>query len=257
MSILSQINQILTDFNTKNNLNLAVDTIRADFNPTTFIKSTTKINTFLNLPAKFNLKWHKLKKSDYDYVKLKKYLHKDELKTVYQLGDESSFERIYYYYKKPLGRSTKKATLVIYGLKQYNQSTPNAKLVETLLSVINNISSVDLCFDTKAPFNIEALKAIFTLNTYQTTHYINDTGIYSIPCICIYDKALKNGLSEPLYRIEAKAVIRNYCVRNRTIEPKKPKERLNEQLLQAIQDFSEIIKIATTTPRIRLQRPYR
>lgn len=57
MSILSQINQILATHNKNNpNLRLAVDTIRADFNRTTPIKSDTKINVFLNLPVTFNLK---------------------------------------------------------------------------------------------------------------------------------------------------------------------------------------------------------
>ncbi len=47
MSILSQINQILATHNKNNpNLRLAVDTIRADFNRTTPIKSDTKINVF-------------------------------------------------------------------------------------------------------------------------------------------------------------------------------------------------------------------
>ncbi|EAH8299927.1 hypothetical protein ACLH6Q_000500 [Campylobacter fetus] len=259
MSILSQINQILATHNKNNpNLRLAVDTIRADFNRTTPIKSDTKINVFLNLPVTFNLKWYKLKKSNYDYVKLKKYLHKDELKTVYQLGNGHAFERIYYYYKKPLDKSKTKATLVIYGLKQYHHCAPNVKLIDSLLDLVNNVSSVDLCFDRQEPFNVAALKSIFTLETYQeTTHYINDTGIYSIPHICIYDKALKNGLREPLHRIEAKAIIRNYSVRNRVIDPKNPKERLAEQLQQATQDFDDIIKLATNRPLIRLSRPYK
>ncbi|WP_181022075.1 hypothetical protein [Campylobacter hyointestinalis] len=174
MQIISEIQAILTYFNTTNNLNLAVDTIRADFMPKNAYRSSTKMNAFLSLPKAYKLQWHKLKKSDFNYVKLKKYLSKDELKSVYQLGNE----RIYYYYKQSQDKVKPTASLVIYGLKQYHHKPTNPNLILELLNLVGNISSLDLCFDSETPFNLRALETKFKIQTYQeTTHYINETGI--------------------------------------------------------------------------------
>lgn len=251
MQIISEIQAILTCFNTTNNLNLAVDTIRADFMPKNAYRSSTKMNAFLSLPKAYKLQWHKLKKSDFNYVKLKKYLNKDELKSVYQLENE----RIYYYYKQSQDKVKPTASLVIYGLKQYHHKPTNPNLILELLNLVGNISSLDLCFDSETPFNLRALETKFKIQTYQeTTHYINETGIYSIPHICIYDKGLKNGLCKPLYRIEAITYINGYNIRNRRLALDTPTERLEMQLLQAMSDFQDIIRLAMSQPRTRLSR---
>ena len=123
-----------------------------------------------------------------------------------------------------------------YGLKQYHKPAPPFDLVAELLGAVNNVSSIDLCFDRAKPFNLDA----FEIVQYGNTAYLKQN-LGVLERVYFYDKALKNNLNLPLYRAEATAPI---------IDLNKPAllpraERLELQLRQAVRDFSQIIELAT------------
>ena len=111
----------------------------------------------------------------------------------------------------------RRATLVIFGMKQYHKPTPQRELVSKLLQVMKDVSSVDICIDIPYTPNLETIKKYFTLTTYYAkdgtvtdTRYINDTGTPMLDTIVFYNKAFKNGLQGTLWRIEAKISISNF-----------------------------------------------
>lgn len=103
-----------------------------------------------------------------------------------------------YYYNKQDKPKYRKAELVIFGMKQYHQPPPR-ELISKILSIIKDISNVDICLDLPYKPNLAKLDKLFTLKPYITNHgvvtdtsYINDTGIPMIDKITIYNKAQKN-----------------------------------------------------------------
>lgn len=100
--------------------------------------------------------------------------------------------------------------MVIFGMKQYHKEPPPHQIVNKIVSILKNISNVDICFDSSDKPNINKLSEFFKLTRYVTkdgvftdTYYINDTNILMIEKITIYDKAYKNELKYSLWRIEA------------------------------------------------------
>ena len=148
--------------------------------------------------------------------KLKKRLTDYEVTSAYQLENLN----IYYYNSNKDKPKYRIATMVIFGLKQYHKAPPPQNIVTKILSILKNITNIDLCFDMKQKPNLELLKKHFELKryfdkkikAYTDTYYINDTNILMIDKITIYNKAMKNNLKGILYRIEATISIPNIRV---------------------------------------------
>ena len=143
---------------------------------------------------------------------------------------------IFYATTKAPSECRQRAVIEFYGLKQYHKPASPFDLVAELLSAVNNVSSVDLCFDRPEPFNLD----VFDKAQIGDTTYLK-TELTALERVYFYDKDKKNNLNLPLYRAEATAPI---------IDLNKPAllsraERLELQLRQAVRDFSQIIDLAT------------
>ena len=98
----------------------------------------------------------------------------------------------------------KKARFIAYGLASYKRELTNeAKSLLNAIFTLCPVTSIDLCFDTPIKPNIDAYKLISGYyRKEQNTHYINAPTFYGIDKIKLYDKAKKDGLTAPLWRIE-------------------------------------------------------
>lgn len=201
MNTLQEIQDFINDFNTNNNEDFSIDSIRINFS-----KQYKK--------EKLDLlgKWKRLKKNSNILHKLKDKLAVDEVTSALQLDNH----QIYYYNKRDNTKKYRTATMVIFGLKQYHKDPPPHHIVNKIISILKDVTNIDLCWDMPNKPNIELLKNYFSLKQYVTkngfytdTHYINDTDTSMIEKIVIYNKALKNGLDGVLWRIEALITIPN------------------------------------------------
>ena len=206
MNTLQELENFINEFNTNNDEDFAIDTIRIDF---------SKQHKKENLEQLGN--WKKINKNDKKIMnKLKKRLTLDEVTSAYQLENYN----IYYYNSNKDKPKYRIATMVIFGMKQYHKAPPPQNIVTKIISILKNITNIDLCFDMKQKPNIELLKKHFELKryfdkkikAYTDTYYINDTNILMIDKITIYNKAIKNNLEGILYRIEATISIPNIRV---------------------------------------------
>ena len=206
MNTLQELENFINEFNINNNEDFAIDSIRIDF---------SKQHKKENLEQLGN--WKKINKNDKKIMnKLKKRLTLDEVTSAYQLENLN----IYYYNSNKDKPKYRIATMVIFGLKQYHKAPPPQNIVTKILSILKNITNIDLCLDIKQKPNIELLKKHFELKryfdkkikAYTDTYYINDTNILMIDKITIYNKAIKNNLEGILYRIEATISIPNIRV---------------------------------------------
>ena len=221
MSILSQLEDYIKEFN----FDFQIDTIRIDFSKQHKKEQLEKLG-----------RWKKINKNDKRIMdKLKRRLTVDEVTSAYQLENHN----IYYYNSNKDKPKYRIATMVVFGLKQYHKAPPPAEIINSILNIMQssvkrgrNLLNIDICYDTKAIPNIEALKKLYYLTDYKrqgSTFYINDTNILMLDRICIYNKALKNKLDGTLWRIEATISIPNY-----------------NYLALPICEFIEIIKLAKT-----------
>mgnify|MGYP006350545439 FL=1 len=206
MNILQELENYINEFNQDNNENNSIDTIRIDFSKQHKKKSLEQLG-----------RWKKINKNDKRIMdKLKRRLAVDEVTSAYQLENHN----IYYYNSNKDKPKYRVATMVIFGLKQYHKAPPPQNIVTKILSILKNITNIDLCFDMKQKPNLELLKKHFELKryfdkkikAYTDTYYINDTNILMIDKITIYNKAIKNNLEGILYRIEATISIPNIRV---------------------------------------------
>ena len=206
MNILQELENYINEFNEDNNENNSIDTIRIDFSKQHKKKSLEQLG-----------RWKKINKNDKRIMdKLKRRLAVDEVTSAYQLENHN----IYYYNSNKDKPKYRVATMVIFGLKQYHKAPPPQNIVTKILSILKNITNIDLCFDMKQKPNLELLKKHFELKryfdkrikAYTDTYYINDTNILMIDKITIYNKAIKNNLEGILYRIEATISIPNIRV---------------------------------------------
>lgn len=206
MNTLQELENFINEFNLNNNEDFAIDSIRIDF---------SKQHKKENLEQLGN--WKKINKNDKKIMnKLKKRLTLDEVTSAYQLENYN----IYYYNRNKDKPKYRIATMVIFGMKQYHKAPPPQNIVTKIISILKNITNIDLCFDMKQKPNIELLKKHFELKryfdkkikAYTDTYYINDTNILMIDKITIYNKAIKNNLEGILYRIEATISIPNIKV---------------------------------------------
>ena len=206
MNTLQELENFINEFNLINDQDYAIDSIRIVF---------SKQYKKENLEQLGN--WKKINKNDKKIMnKLKKRLTDDEVTSAYQLENLN----IYYYNSNKDKPKYRIATMVIFGLKQYHKAPPPQNIVTKILSILKNITNIDLCFDMKQKPNLELLKKHFELKryfdkkikAYTDTYYINDTNILMIDKITIYNKAIKNNLEGILYRIEATISIPNIRV---------------------------------------------
>lgn len=206
MNTLQELENFINEFNINNNEDFAIDSIRIDFSKQHKKENLEQLGS-----------WKKINKNDKKIMdKLKRRLTADEVTSAYQLENYN----IYYYNSNKDKPKYRIATMVIFGLKQYHKAPPPQNIVTKILSILKNITNIDLCFDMKQKPNLELLKKHFELKryfdkkikAYTDTYYINDTNILMIDKICIYNKADKNDLKGILCRIEATISIPNIRV---------------------------------------------
>lgn len=203
MNILSNLEIEIKEFNLENNMTFSIDTIRTKFSKEYKLEHLKKLGN-----------WHKLKKNSYIIQKLKRRYVDKEITSVYQLENYN----IYYYNSNEDKPKYKKATMVIFGMKQYHKEPPPYNLIDKIISILKNITNVDICFDMNKKPNIENISSYYDVKQYiknglfYKTYYINETFNNMIERITIYDKAYKNKLDFPLWRIEAKVIIPNIKV---------------------------------------------
>lgn len=206
MNTLQEIENFINEFNLNNDEDFAIDTIRIDFSKQHKKENLEQLGS-----------WKKINKNDKKIMdKLKRRLTADEVTSAYQLENYN----IYYYNSNKDKPKYRIATMVIFGMKQYHKEPPPQNIVTKILSILKDITNIDLCFDMKQKPNLELLKKHFelkryfdkTIKAYTDTYYINDTNILMIDKITIYNKAIKNNLEGILYRIEATISIPNIKV---------------------------------------------
>ncbi|HIQ28343.1 MAG TPA: hypothetical protein EYH42_07570 [Sulfurovum sp.] len=220
MNILQELEDFINTFNQDNSEDFQIDSIRVEFSKQYKQDDLKELGN-----------WSKIKKSSNILAKLKKRLTDNEITSAWRLEDQNI-----YYYNMQDAPKYRKATLVIFGMKQYHKEAPKRELISKVLQVLKSVSNVDICLDLPYKPNIEALSKYFTLKPYITKHgvitntsYINDTGILMIDKITIYNKAHKNNLKNELWRIEAKISIPNF-----------------RALMMPLHEFKQITDIART-----------
>ena len=202
MQILHELEAFIHEFNSSNNEDFAIDSIRVEFSKEYKLEALKKLG-----------KWEKLKKNSPLLPKLKKRLLVDEVTSAYRYENEN----IYYYNTNKDKPKYRKAVLVIFGIKQYHKDPPPKGIITKLLQIMKDVSSVDVCLDLPYKPNFEPLSKHFKLTpfiakngTITDTRYINDTGVPMLDKITIYNKASKNRLERTLWRIEATISIPNF-----------------------------------------------
>lgn len=203
MDILAEIEKLINEFNLSNDENLDVDSIRIEFSKQYKLEQLQVIGN-----------WNKINKNDKRIMaKLKRRLDTDEITSAYQLEQHN----IYYYNSNKDKPKYRKAMMVIFGMKQYHKSPPSKHIVRKILSILKDISSIDICKDFLYKPNLEKLKQLFYLKryfdkkikTYTDTYYINETFTTMLEKIIIYDKQNKNNLDFTCWRFEALISIPN------------------------------------------------
>ncbi len=176
-----------------------IDTIRVEFSKEYTINKLKEIGS-----------WIKINPRDRQiYKKLTDRLAPDEVSNAYRLENHN----IYYYNKRD--RKRRKAMMVIFGLKQYHKEPPPRDIIISIISILKNITSIDLCYDSAIKPDINKLiqlggsQCFIDKSTPTSTYYINSPHIPSIERITVYDKQFKNNLIKPLWRFEAQISIIN------------------------------------------------
>lgn len=202
MNILQELEDFIKEFNSLNDEEFNIDSIRIEFSKQHKLEHLKKVG-----------EWEKLKKNSPLIPKLKKRLKVDEITSAYRLEKHN----IYYYNSNAEAPRYRKAILVIFGMKQYHKDSPPRELISKMLQILKNVSSVDICIDLPYKPNFEAVNRHFTLTPFITkdgvvtdTNYINDTNTPMLDTIVFYNKAFKNGLQGTLWRIEATISIANF-----------------------------------------------
>jgi len=201
MDILQELEDFIHEFNSKNDVNFAIDSIRVEFSKQYKLEPLKKLG-----------KWQKLTKNNNILHKLKRRLTADEVTTVWRLEKHN----IYYYNKRDKTKKYRKAIMVIFGLKQYDKEPPPRILVQKILNILKNVSNIDVCLDVPYQPNLDKLRSWYYLDPYITpqgvktdTHYINNPHIMGIEKVTIYNKGFKNALNRILWRFEAKMLVHN------------------------------------------------
>lgn len=204
MNILQELQDFINEFNQDNEIDFSIDAIRIEFQKQYKLEKLKALGD-----------WKKLGKNSNILRKLKKRIAETEVTSAHRLEHHN----IYYYNKKDDKKKYRKAEMVIFGMKQYHEEAPPREIIVEILSILKNVSNIDVCFDMPHKPNYTALSRQFTLTPYRTkdgiltdTRYINTTNIMMLDKVTIYDKAYKNNLPNNLWRIEAKISIPNISV---------------------------------------------
>ena len=202
MNVLQELEDFIKEFNTSNDEDFNIDSIRIEFSKQYKLSQLQELG-----------KWTKIKKNSPLIPKLKKRLLEDEVTSAYRYENEN----IYYYNSNKDKPKYRKAVLVIFGMKQYHKDPPPRGVITSILQIMKDVSSIDVCLDLPYKPNLERLSKYFTLKPYITkegvvtdTRYLNDTGTSMLDKIIFYNKAFKNGLQGTLWRIEATISIPNF-----------------------------------------------
>jgi len=201
MKVLEELENFISEFNQNNNVDFAIDSIRVEFSKQYKLEPLQELG-----------KWKKLTKNNNILSKLKRRLTADEVTSVWRLEKHN----IYYYNKRDETKKYRKAIMVIFGLKQYDQEPPPKTLVQKILNILKDVSNIDLCLDVPYQPDLEKFKKNYILDPYITpkgvktdTHYINNPRIMGMEKVTIYNKGFKNSLNRILWRFEAKILIHN------------------------------------------------
>ena len=201
MKILQELEDFIKEFNQDNNVGFAIDSIRVEFSKQYKLEPLQELG-----------EWKKLAKNSNILSKLKRRLTADEVTTVWRLEKHN----IYYYNKRDETKKYRKAIMVIFGLKQYHTEPPPRTLVNQILTILKDVTNIDICLDVPYQPNLEKFKRNYFLDQYITpkglktdTHYINNPHIMGIEKVTIYNKGFKNSLNRILWRFEAKILIHN------------------------------------------------
>lgn len=197
MNVLKELENYINEFNKNNQIEFSIDTIRIDFS------KEYKLSKIEDLGV-----WKKIDKKDKRILdKLKRRLVNDEVTSAYQLENYN----IYFYNSNKDKPKYRIATMVIFGLKQYHKKPIPHQIVSNIISILKDVSNIDLCFDMKIKPNLTKLSEYFNLQRYklEDTYYINNTNILMLDKITIYNKAIKNNLKGVLWRVEALISIPN------------------------------------------------
>ena len=232
VDILAEVESIINPAESK----IYIDTIRATFYKKAITQKThKKIDLLKSVARKYGKKWLKLDKQTAKAVKIeRRFEFRDyEIVNIYMLSDLP----IFYATLKNAGNEPQKALFEVYGLRQYNKTPPPKELITELLGVINNVSSLDLCFDKDSPFNLDPF--CDEVIGFENTKYLKNNDVLSR--VYFYDKAKKNNLNLPIYRAEAVVSINPKSKDN----PLPLKQRLNLQLPYALDEFKSILDKTT------------
>lgn len=202
LNILEKLEEFINDFNALNNEHFSIDSIRIEFS------KQYKLSPLLELGN-----WSKIEKNSSLIPKLKKRLLENEITSAYRLEKHN----IYYYNKKdPTKSKYRNSELVIFGMKQYHKDPPPRETINKILSILKDITTIDICVDIPYRPNLSKIKQLYTLTPFRTvkglvtsTSYINNIDITMIDKIVIYNKQLKNSLNFKAWRVEAKIIIPN------------------------------------------------
>lgn len=206
MNILSELEEFINEFNLNNDEDFAIDTIRVEYSKQ---HKKSKLDDLGN--------WKKINTNDQKILsKLKERLILDEVTSAYKLENYNI-----YYYNSSRPPSYRKATMVIFGMKQYHKEPPPHNIIKSILNILVFGTSkvkvnLDVCLDFLYKPNLKELDRRFSIKPFITkfgmitdTSYINKPEITMIEKIIIYNKQLKNNLSFKVWRVEAKIIIPN------------------------------------------------
>ena len=206
MNILQELEDLINEFNQLEDENFGIDSIRVEYSKQHKKKELDNLGN-----------WHKINVNDRKILaKLKKRLTADEVTSAYQLENYNI-----YYYNSSTPPKYNKATMVIFGIKQYHKEPPPHNLIKSILNILVFGTSkidvnIDLCLDFPYKPNLHKLKERFALKPFITnfglvtdTSYINKPEINMIEKIVIYNKQIKNNLDFLVWRVEAKIIIPN------------------------------------------------
>ena len=97
----------------------------------------------------------------------------------------------------------KKAHFIAYGLKSYKKPiTDEAVALINKVFAICPITSIDLACDLPTKPNRANLAMFGSVTDCFSSKYLNNPNLYGVDRVLIYDKALKDGLDKPIWRIE-------------------------------------------------------
>lgn len=197
IDILGELESYIQDYNSCYNKDYKIDSIRITYSKSYKQEQLNDIG-----------KWNKINKNSNILKQLKKYV--PDLTYAYRLKTELQTEKIFFYNLKDPPKY-RKAIMIIFGLSQYKKKIPSKLLVHRILDIMKDVTEIDICLDYDKRPNYNELQKHFKLKRLygDNTVYINEPSILMIKKIIIYNKAFKDKLKNPLWRLEATIEIPN------------------------------------------------